>query len=137
VNFLQRLFSFKKQTFDGVLAAKVLDVQKHPNADRLRVVKLDVGNKVIEPVVCGAFNFGVGEMVALALPGATIPQNIHSEKHESFVLEKAKIRGIESQGMICAAYELGIGSLSEKPEILLLKDSVNPGSQFTPSMINN
>jgi len=118
----------------NIVCAKVLDVQKHPNADRLRVVKLDIGSKVVEPIVCGAFNFGVNDLVALALPGAKIAQNIHSETHEPFVLEKAKIRGVESQGMICAGFELG---LSKEPGegILLLKDSAVPGSQFTPQMI--
>lgn len=120
--------------FPGIVAAKVLDVQKHPNADRLRIIKLDVGGKVVEPVVCGAFNFEAGAMVVLALLGAKIAQNIHSDTHEPFILEKAKIRGIESQGMICAAFELG---LSKEPGqgILLLRDDVLPGSQFMPEMI--
>jgi phenylalanyl-tRNA synthetase beta chain len=123
------------QTFPGIVAAKVVDVNKHPNADRLRVVKLDVGDKVVEPVVCGAWNFEAGDIVALALPGATIPHNIHSETHESFVLGTAKLRGIESQGMICAEYELGIGPLSEKPEIMVLKPDTPIGSQFKPDMV--
>lgn len=112
-----------------------MDVQKHPNADRLRIIKLDIGDKVIEPVVCGAFNFEAGDIVVLALPGAMIAKNIHSDGHKPFKLEKAKIRGIESQGMICAAFELGIGELSEKPEILLIKTGTKPGSQFSPEMI--
>jgi len=135
-------FSFFKNFFKlsapkiehkNIVAAKVLDVQKHPNADRLRIIKVDIGH-IVEPIVCGAFNFGVGDIVALALPGAAIAQNIHSETHEPFILEKAKIRGIESQGMICAAFELG---LSKEPGqgIMLLKDTVKPGSQFEPSMI--
>lgn len=135
MDFLKKLFSFRKKTFPGIVAAKVIDVQKHPNADRLRVVKLDVGDHVVEPVVCGAFNFGVGDMVALALPGAVIPKNIHDNEHQSFVLEKAKIRGIESQGMICAAFELNLGPLEDKPEIMLLKNDVKPGSQFVPEMV--
>lgn len=96
-----------------VITAKVVSFEKHPNADRLRVVKLDTGTQVIEPVVCGATNFGLGDIVALALPGATITHNIHSEAHESFTLERATIRGVESQGMICAGFELG---LSKEPE---------------------
>lgn len=118
----------------GIIAARVATITKHPNADRLRVVSLETGKNRIEPVVCGAFNFEVGDMVALALPGAEISKNIHSESHEPFVLEKAKIRGIESQGMICAAFELG---LSDDPGkgIALLKSSVEPGSQFRPEMI--
>lgn len=135
-NYLKNLFRSKsKANFTGILSARVLEVYKHPNADRLRIIKLDVGDKIIEPVVCGAFNFGVGDTVALALPGATIPQNIHDEKHGPFVLQKAKIRGIESQGMICAAFELGLGPLDEKPEIMLLKSDIRPGSQFNAEMI--
>ncbi len=134
MNFFSKLFA-KKAAFPNIIAAKVLDVQKHPNADRLRVVKLDIGERIVDPVVCGAFNFEAGDIVALALPGAVIPKNIHSETHESFVQSKATIRGIESQGMICAAFELAIGPLSEKPEILLLKPGTKPGSQFSPEMI--
>ncbi|MBI3231772.1 MAG: hypothetical protein HYZ51_01685 [Candidatus Doudnabacteria bacterium] len=132
-NFLKRLFN--TSNFQKIVAAKVVGMQKHPNADRLRIIKLDVGDRVVEPVVCGAFNFDVGDMVALALPGAGITQNIHSDGHEPFVLQKAKIRGIESQAMICSAFELGLGQLSEKPEILVLKPSITPGSQFSPTML--
>ena len=118
----------------GIFAAKVVKIEKHPNADRLRIVALDLGGQIVEPVVCGAFNFEVGDLVALALPGAKIAQNIHSETHESFILEKAKIRGVESQGMICAGYELGLSAGAEKG-ILALKTDVKPGSQFTPEMV--
>ncbi|MCL5666715.1 MAG: hypothetical protein M1383_03015 [Patescibacteria group bacterium] len=133
MNFLRRLFS-KKITYPNIVAAKVVDIQKHPNADRLRVVRVNVGDKIIEPVVCGAFNFEIGDTVALALPGAEIKQDIHSEDHQPFKLQKAKIRGIESQGMVCAAFELG---LSKEPEqgIMVLKSDVKPGSQFEPTMI--
>jgi len=132
--FFNQLFSNKRPNFDGIIAAKVLEVQKHPNADRLRVIKVDAGDKIIGPIVCGAFNFDAGAMVVLALPGAKIAQDIHSADHQPFILEKAKIRGIESQGMICAAFELG---LSKEPGqgILLLKDNITPGSQFKPGMI--
>src|SRR5690348_13028727 len=99
MNFLKNLFSKKYSSSPLIVAAKVLDVQKHPNADRLRIIKLDAGNEIVDPVVCGAFNFGAGDMVVLAMPGAKISHNIHSETHEPFTLGKAKIRGIESQGM--------------------------------------
>lgn len=135
-NFSKPTSSQTKKTFPGIVAGKVLNVEKHPNADRLRVVKLDTGeNGIIDPVVCGAFNFEAGDVVALALPGANIPQNIHSETHEPFILGKAKIRGIESQGMICAEFELGLGPLGDKPEIMLLKPDTKPGGQFSPEMI--
>ncbi len=135
-NWLSKFFLFNKKAFPGIVAAKVLDIQKHPNADRLRVIKLDISQKVIEPVVCGAFNFEVGDMVALALPGAVIAQNIHTETHEPFTLSKAKIRGIESQGMICAAFELGLSnSPGDKPEIMILKPGIKPGSEFNAGMV--
>ncbi|MDR3642929.1 MAG: hypothetical protein P4L74_04860 [Candidatus Doudnabacteria bacterium] len=120
--------------FPGIIAAKVVEVQKHPNADRLRIVKLDVGGNMLEPVVCGANNFEAGAMVALALPGASIAQNIHSETHEPFVLGKAKIRGVESQGMICAAFELGLAN-EPGQGIMILKSDITPGSQFNSGMV--
>ncbi len=99
-----------------IITARVVSFEKHPNADRLRVVTLDSGTVTIAPVVCGASNFAVGDVVALALPGAHIPQNIHSEAHESFMLEKATIRGVESQGMLCSGFELGFRDTPETRE---------------------
>lgn len=99
-----------------IITARVENFEKHPNADRLRVVSLSDGQRSYYPVVCGASNFALGDIVALALPGATIPQNIHSEAHETFVLDKATIRGVESQGMICSAFELGFRDTPETRE---------------------
>lgn len=121
--FFHKLFGTKHSSNQGalIIAAKVIKLEKHPNADRLRIVSLDTGSKIVEPVVCGAFNFEVGDIVVLALPGATIAQNIHSQSHESFVLDKATIRGIESQGMICAEFELGLTKeVGGKPEVMVL-----------------
>lgn len=115
----------------SIIAAKVSRIEAHPNADRLRVVYLDIGSgQEFGPVVCGAFNFEKGAMVALALPGAKIEHNIHTPEHESFVLDKAKIRGVESQGMICAAFEL---DLSPEPAegIMLLPSHVKPGGPIS------
>lgn len=112
-----------------IIAARVTKVEKHPNADRLQVVSLNDGEKEISPVVCGAFNFAEGHVVVLALPGASIPHNIHSETHEAFTLGKAKIRGVESQGMICAEFELGLAKTpGDKPEIMILPNQVAPGT---------
>ncbi len=111
-----------------IIAAKVTKVEKHSNADRLRIVALDTGSGIVEPVVCGANNFQVGDIVALALPGSTIAQNIHSDTHESFVLGKATIRGVESQGMICAEFELGLTKQpGDKPEIMVLPKDTHLG----------
>lgn len=136
LDFIKKLFSpSSRPVFQNIFAAKVLEVSKHPNADRLRVVKLDIGNRVVDPVVCGAWNFKAGDIVALALPGAYIPKNIHSETHEGFTLGTAKLRGIESQGMICAKFELGLGPIEDKPEIMILRQETKPGSEFKPEMI--
>ena len=114
LNFLKRLFGSAASTSptssEKIITAKVIAIEKHPNADRLRVIKLDTGAGEVYPVVCGAFNFSEGAIVALALPGAVIPKNIHSDEHESFTLSTAKIRGTESQGMICAEFELGLST---------------------------
>jgi phenylalanyl-tRNA synthetase beta chain len=151
IETLKNLFKLNNttsnKTFPGIVSAKVLGVEKHPNADRLRVIKLYIGRvnqarglppgaDTVYPVVCGAFNFSEGDIVALALPGAQIAKNIHSETHEPFILGKAKIRGVESQGMICAAFELGLTKEpGDKPEIMLLKPSTEVGSEFSLGMI--
>lgn len=137
--FSKLLEIFKPGKPDGggrqnIRVAKVLKIAKHPNADRLRVVALDIGGKTVEPVVCGASNFTEGDLVALALPGAVISRNIHTDARDSFILEKAKIRGVESQGMICAAFELGLADLPGNGIMLLKKDAV-PGAEFSPEMI--
>ena len=138
LKFLKNLFSSKipEKSFPGIIAAKVIKVEKHANADRLRVVELSDGTNTISPVVCGAFNFDAGDIVALALPGAQIPQNIHSQTHEPFILQKATIRGVESQGMICAAFELGLNSETGKG-IMKLKHAVDLGSPFSTGMIES
>lgn len=130
LDFLKKFFSKKPHVpqTGHVIAAKVTAVEKHPNADRLRVITLTDGVRSIGPVVCGAFNFDVGAIVALALPEANIAHNIHSEEHESFVLGVATIRGVESQGMICAAFEIGLSDeIGDKPEIMILPENTQLG----------
>ncbi|MBX4191658.1 MAG: hypothetical protein KW804_02575 [Candidatus Doudnabacteria bacterium] len=122
-----------KQTFDKIIVAKVTKVEKHPNADRLRVVELSDGTGTIAPVVCGAWNFEEGAIVPLALPGAMIPHDQHDPEGKPFTLDKAKIRGIESQGMICSGKELGISS--DGGGILILKDDAPIGSNFSSDLV--
>jgi phenylalanyl-tRNA synthetase beta chain len=89
---------------EGVVIGEVISCQPHPNADKLSLTTVDVGNEIL-PIVCGAPNVAVGQKVAVALVGATLyPQN-----GEPFTIKKAKIRGEASQGMICAEDELGLG----------------------------
>lgn len=86
--------------FDGVVVAEVLEVNKHPNADRLNVCRVDVGHGDVRQIVCGAPNVAAGLRVPCALPGARLPGD--------FVIKEAKVRSIESLGMLCSAKELGI-----------------------------
>src|SRR5918992_3474326 len=71
---------------------RVLDAGKHPNADRLQLCHVDVGEGELRQIVCGAWNFGAGATVAVALPGAVLPGAVK--------LERAKLRGAVSDGMI-------------------------------------
>ena len=86
--------------FDNVVIAQVLEVVKHPDADRLNVCKVDIGDGSPKQIVCGAPNVAAGLRVPCALPGAKLPGD--------FTIKIAKVRGIESSGMLCSAKELGI-----------------------------
>lgn len=137
LSWLKQLFgssaTTQTKTFEKIIVAEVTKVEKHPNADRLRVIELNDGSSSIAPVVCGAWNFDVGAKVALALPGATIPHDQHDPEGKPFTLSKATIRGIESQGMICSAKELGISN--DGSGIMILKDSASLGSNFTADLV--
>src|SRR3954452_11265703 len=84
------------------LVGKVLEADKHPNADRLQLTTVDVGEGEPRSIVCGAWNFGAGATVAVALPGATLPNGL--------TLERRKVRGEVSDGMILAEDEVGLGT---------------------------
>ena len=85
--------------FEGVIVAHVLEVTKHPDADRLNICRIDIGGE-IKQIVCGAPNVVAGIKVPCALPGARLPGNVK--------IKIAKVRGVESSGMLCSACELGI-----------------------------
>ncbi len=140
IQTLKNLFSpqsstIKTQTFPNIIVAKVTKVEKHPNADRLKVVELTDGTKTYTPIVCGSPNLDVGQIVALALPGATIPHDQHDPEGKSFTLSKATIRGVESQGMICSAMELGVGS--DGSGNMILPASAKLGSTFSSDLIKS
>ncbi|MDA8561789.1 phenylalanine--tRNA ligase subunit beta [Gammaproteobacteria bacterium] len=86
--------------FSDVVVGKVLDVEKHPDADKLKVCKIDVGSGDVLTIVCGASNVVKDLKVAVALVGALLPNN--------FKISKSKLRGVLSYGMLCASKELGI-----------------------------
>ncbi len=96
---------------------QVLEAVKHPNADRLQVTKVDVGESEPREIVCGAWNFGVGATVAVALAGAELPNGLR--------LERREVRGAVSDGMILAEDEVGLGT--EHSGIMLL-DEADPGT---------
>jgi phenylalanyl-tRNA synthetase beta chain len=98
--------------FDKFVVGEVLERGKHPKADRLSLCKVNVGPEVLE-IVCGASNVAAGQKVAVALVGATIPRNQHDPEGAPFTLEQAAIRGVRSNGMICSAFELGVGEDAE------------------------
>src|SRR6267154_3091034 len=96
----------------------VLEADKHPNADRLQLTKVDVGEGKPYQIVCGAWNFGVGAKVAVALPGATLPNGL--------TLDRRKLRGETSEGMILAEDEVDLGS--DHDGIMVLDDALEPGT---------
>ena len=105
-----------------VFVGQVTDVRPHPNADRLRLCVVTTGAEEME-VVCGAPNVAAEQKVCIAKIGAHI-YNTHTERHES--LEAAKIRGVESQGMICSEIELGLGD--DHSGIIVLPDDAPTGA---------
>ena len=94
-----------KGGLEGVVVGQVKECWKHPNADKLSLTKVDTGNGELLQIVCGAPNVAAGQKVLVATVGTTL----YPVDGEPLTLKKGKIRGEESQGMICAADELGIG----------------------------
>lgn len=89
----------------GLVIGEVLTCQKHPNADKLNLTTVNVGGETPLKIVCGAPNVAAGQKVVVATVGTTV----HPTHGESFLIKKAKIRGEESEGMICAEDEIGLG----------------------------
>ena len=86
--------------FDKVVVAQITDSKPHPNADRLTVCVVDDGSGTKRQIVCGAKNYRVGDKVSLALPGAELTGGLK--------IRASKLRGVESEGMLCSAKELGV-----------------------------
>ena len=100
------------------LVGRVVEAGKHPNADRLQLCSVDVGEAEPRQIVCGAWNFGAGATVAVALPGAVLP--------DGRTLERAKLRGTVSDGMILSESELELSG--EHAGILVLGEPYEPGT---------
>src|SRR5436190_2114881 len=89
--------------FSGVVVARVIEVARHPNADRLNVCQVDAGTGTLHNIVCGAPNVRAGMIVPCALPGAILPPG---DDGKPFEIRVGQLRGVESQGMLCSAREL-------------------------------
>lgn len=98
-------FESVKGGLRGLVIGEVLTCKKHPNADKLSITTVDTGQGTPAQIVCGAPNVAAGQKVVVALPGTTV----HPTKGEPFQIKLAKIRGEQSEGMICAEDEIGLG----------------------------
>ena len=109
------------EDFKNVVVGEIKVLEKHPNADSLTLCQVDCGDGTVNPIVCGATNQREGDKVVVARVGAVLPGN--------FAIKKAKIRGVESQGMMCSESELGLSDESEG--ILILPPETPVGKPFT------
>jgi phenylalanyl-tRNA synthetase beta chain len=121
---VERVATVGPPAADGFVVGRVLSAEKHPKADRLSVCVVDTGDGE-RTIVCGAPNVAAGQTVPVALPGATMPGGQQ--------IGEAKLRGVRSAGMICAASELGVG---ESPEGIMVfeDDGLAPGTPLSEVM---
>src|SRR6478735_5164145 len=103
---------------DKVVVAQILESTQHPNADRLSVCRVDDGSGEPRQIVCGAKNYKVNDKVPLAQAGAVLPGD--------FKIKVGKLRGVESQGMLCSADELGLPKGEDG--LLILPPDSKPGT---------
>lgn len=117
--------------FDGIVVAQVVTRDKHPNADKLSLCRVNDGAGERQ-IVCGAQNFQAGDKVPLILPGASLP--LKPGEKEPFTIKVGKIRGVESHGMLCSHEELGLDpeSIGHRKEdgLLRLREDANVGQPF-------
>jgi len=100
---------------EKIVVAQIMEAVQHPNADKLKVTQVDVGEGTLRQIVCGAKNYKVGDKVPCALPGAALPGG--------FTIGETKMRGVDSRGMLCAAEEIGLPK-GEDGLLILPEDSV-------------
>jgi phenylalanyl-tRNA synthetase beta chain len=109
---------------DGVVVARVLSTRPHPQADRIQLVDVDLGDGEALQICCGAFNMAAGDLVPLATLGTTMPGGM--------AIERRKLRGEWSNGMLCSSRELGLGD--DHAGIMLLPEHLQPGTPFAEAM---
>ncbi len=108
-----------ERNLEGVVVGEILELEKHSGADKLQVVKVNVGQKKLT-IVCGAKNISVGDKVPVALPWTKLPNGLE--------IKEAEIRGVKSEGMLCAPDELGLGN--DHSGILILDKKAKVGASF-------
>ncbi|SMO62156.1 phenylalanine--tRNA ligase subunit beta [Fodinibius sediminis] len=114
---------------EGVVVGEVLDVRDHPNADRLRICDVQVDDEKLQ-IICGADNVAAGQKVPVATVGTTLP--VETDDGKPFTIKIAKLRGVESRGMICAEDELGLGD--DHSGIMVLEKELRPGQPLHEAM---
>lgn len=107
---------------EGLVSGKVVSCSLHPDADKLKVTMVDVGQEALLQIVCGAPNVAAGQQVVVATIGTTL----YPTGGEAFKIKKSKIRGVESHGMLCAADEIGLGT--DHAGIMVLDENIQPGT---------
>lgn len=115
-------FQSVKGALEGVVVGEVLSCEKHPDADRLKVTMVNIGESIPVQIVCGASNVAAGQKVSVA----TVGTKLYDKEGVELVIKKGKIRGQESHGMICAEDELGLGDSHDG--IMVLDEKLLPGT---------
>jgi len=110
--------------FTQVVVARVVAVERHPNADRLNVCEVDAGEAAARTIVCGAPNVAAGLLVPCALPGARLPGD--------FAIKVSTVRGVRSEGMLCSARELGLAE--ESQGLMILDPGLAPGTELRAAL---
>lgn len=111
-----------------IVYGKVAKCEKHPDSDHLHVTQVDVGTSQLQQIVCGAPNIAAGQTVVVALPGALMPNGAQ--------IWSGKLRGVESDGMICAARELALPHAEQKRGIMVLPAGFALGTAYEPAKLD-
>jgi phenylalanyl-tRNA synthetase beta chain len=114
-------YSSVRGGFEGLVIGEVISVEPHPNADKLKITQVNTGSGENLQIVCGAANVAASQKVVVALVGSTI----YPESGEPMQIRAAKIRGVESEGMLCAEDEIGLGK--DHAGIIVLPENLRPG----------
>ena len=123
-------FESIKGSLEGIIVGEVLSCKKHPNADRLILTNIDLGKEGKFEIVCGAPNISKGQKV----PVATVGSVIYTKSGEKIKISKSKIRGVVSNGMVCAENEIGLGNSHDG--IMVLDEKIKPGTPLSLSLIH-